>query len=166
MDTFRKNWYCIQIKEIKKTCSSLFRLLRPSNLLQSLLSLNVAWCSKVGEGERAQSVDCFSSPFFKFRDHFLLWSQQTGLLNTDFSRFKVHIERKKSIQNIAMLMRMKHERKTDKGRLMKHGNRSGWECCIAGFHLKQCHHQKDTQEWDRPNYCTGSDSTVCSQDTP
>lgn len=30
---------------------------------------------------------------FKFRDHVLSWSQQIGLLNTDFSLFKVHIEK-------------------------------------------------------------------------
>lgn len=46
------------------------------------------------------------------------WSQQTGLLNTDFNWFKVHIgeentkkpktKERKSIANIATLMRMVH----------------------------------------------------------
>lgn len=48
------------------------------------------------------------------------WSQQTGLLNTGFNRFKVHIgeenqkkknpktKERKSIANIATLMRMVH----------------------------------------------------------
>lgn len=70
------------------------------------LTLDTAGSKK----ENAQSVDCFSSPFLKFRDHFLSWSLQTRLSNTDYNQFKVHIgflkkyKVKRRIRNIVTLV--------------------------------------------------------------
>lgn len=98
----------------------------------------------------------------KFRDRLSSWSQQTGLFffketKTLIFLFKVHVrkKRRKSTENVAML-EIRTEKAllvtwvsevmgTERGFVKRMENRSRWECCIAGFHLKQCHRQKDTQ---------------------